>query len=325
MRIRRKKPPVCLDIFLPGGYNYLEKGRTAFGGPAVSLNGGIALKKLSELKTGSSLSFFKEVSPEVFSTLKRLDIDCFEYSFNFNYYMNVLDYTRRAGVYASMAAAAGVEQWSLHLPFAGGLDISNRIPNLRAITLYTNREIIRAAGAAGVKVIVMHPSSEPIKDEDRPERMALAREAIEILSAECEKAGCRLAVENLPRTCLCRTSDEMISLLSGTGAGMVFDTNHCLEEDNVHYIRAVHEAGIELLSLHISDYYRDADGVLDERHDLPGTGINDWKLLLDTILETGYSGPLMYEVTRSPKLRGSEITPEQLGENIKLLRQGRIG
>ena len=282
------------------------------------------MKQLAELKTGSSLSFFGGVDPEVFSVIKRLGIDCFEYSFNYNYYMNVLDYPKRAAVYASMAAAAGIDQWSLHLPFASVLDISTANKNLRAVTLYTNRELIRAAGAAGVKVIVIHPSSEPIIDADRPERMALSRNAIETLQEECVKCGCRLAVENLPRTCLCRTSDEMIALVSGTGAGVVFDTNHCLEEDNIQYIKALHGAGIEILSLHISDYYRDADGKLDERHDLPGSGINDWNSLLEAVLETGYSGPLMYEVSHKPKLRGSEITPEELGENINKLKLGLI-
>jgi hypothetical protein len=32
----------------------------------------------------------------------------------------------------------------------------------------------------------------------------------------------------------------------------------------------------------------------------------------------------MYEVSHKPKLRGSEITPEELGENINKLKLGLI-
>ncbi len=283
------------------------------------------MQKLSEMKTGCSLSFMREISPEVFAALKKMGVDCSEYSFGYDYYMNRADFTKRAGEYAAMAEDSGIAQWSLHLPFSRELDISSQNKVMRAVTLYTDRELIKAAAAAGVKVMVLHPSSEPIDEESRPARMELSRQAIEMLAGVCADSGCRLAVENLPRTCLCRTSDEMITLLSGTGAGIVFDTNHCLIEDNIDFLKAVSAAGLEILSMHISDYYRDADGVLDERHDLPGTGINRWGELLSTVLGTGYRGPLMYEVARKPRLRGTEVSNEELAENMRKLKLGLIG
>ena len=141
-----------------------------------------------------------------------------------------------------------------------------------------------------------------------------------------EENEVKLAVENLPRTCLTRTSDEMISLVKDTGAGMIFDTNHNLIEDNCDYINNVADAGIEILSVHFSDYYRDEDGVLDERHTLPGTGINKWNDIVDTLIARGYEGPLMYEVPANAKNRAPEdpITADELAQNMRDVRDGKI-
>ncbi|MCQ2427307.1 MAG: sugar phosphate isomerase/epimerase [Clostridia bacterium] len=281
------------------------------------------MAELKDLKLGTSMCFMGAISPEKFKELSDNGIDCIEYSYGYNYYMNDAEYPVHAVKYANMARKYGVEPWSIHLPFSRRLDITNENAELRSITLATNKMLIRAAGRAGVKVAVLHPSSEPIEDERRPERMKWSREGIKILQAECEKAGMMLAVEDLPRTCLCRTSDEMIELVRDTGAGVVFDTNHCLVEDNVHYVNALTKAGIKIISLHISDYFR-IDGVLDERHVLPGEGINDWKKLMAAIMKNGYDGPLMYEVPRHPKYNAEPYTTEQLADNMKKLRAGKI-
>jgi len=279
---------------------------------------------IKERKLGTSLCFSREISDEAFGRLAAAGIGCIEYSFGYNHYMNVLEYPAHATKYSNIARRAGLENWSIHLPFSGRLDISNPNNELRDVTIYTNKTLIRAAGRAGVKVAVLHPSSEPIAEEDRPMRLERSRAAIEILKAECDKAGMLLAVENLPRTCLCRTSDEMIKLLSGTGAGVVFDTNHCLAEDNIHYVKAVAAAGIPFYSVHISDYFRDENGVLDERHVLPGEGINKWPELLAALADAGYEGPLMYEVPSKPKTKTEPITVEELADNMKRLRDGKI-
>lgn len=282
------------------------------------------MKKLKDLKLGTSTCFCGIVEEERFAPLAEAGIDCIEYSYNYAYYMMKGDFPAHCVKYSNLARRLGLEPWSIHLPFSGRLDITNENGELRAVTLITNRNLIRAAGRAGVKIAVLHPSSEPIADDRRPDRMKWSKEGISFLAAECERAGMKLAVENLPRTCLCRTSDEMIKLLDGTGAGVVFDTNHSLTEDNVDYVNALTKAGVKILSVHISDYYRDANGVLDERHVLPGEGINDWKALLAAILKNGYDGPLMYEVPSKPQNRQEPITAAELADNMRRLRAGKI-
>lgn len=270
------------------------------------------------LKKGSSLCFCRKLDAEALHTLKSVGIDAAELSFNFDYYMNKLDFPRNWQKFADMARDEGVELWSIHLPFSRSLDISSMKDEFRAITLYTNRTLIEAAGKAGVKVAVLHPSSEPIDDETRPERLRRSREAIIELRKACDAAGMRLAVENLPRTCLCNRAAEMIELVSGTGAGVVFDTNHSLIDENVSFLHSLIDAGLEILTLHISDY-----DFVDERHRLPGDGLNNWAGILAELERCHYSGPLMYEVPCQPKER-DVISPEQLSQNMSDLAAGKI-
>ena len=282
--------------------------------------------KRSEMKIGSSSCFTGSLTEEVLAPLAKAGLDYLEYTGNYVFYMRNCRFPENAEKILETVRKSGLEPWSFHLPFSRKLDISNMDKELRAITIETNRTLINAAARAGVKVIVLHPSSEPITDEDRPERLRLSREAIIELAEVAKANGVRLAVENLPRTCLTRTSDEMIELVKGTGAGVIFDTNHNLIEDNVDYINNVADAGLELLSVHISDYYRDENGILDERHTLPGTGINKWNDIVDTLVARGYEGPLMYEVPSKAKNRDPEdpITAEELTQNMRDLRDGKI-
>ncbi len=282
--------------------------------------------KREEMKIGASMCFKNSLTEENLTSLAKAGLDYIEYCGSYITTMRTFDFPANAEKHLELVRKCGLEPWSFHLPFSRKLDISNTDKELRAITITTNRTLIEAAARAGAKVAVLHPSSEPITDDMRPERMRLSREAIIELCEVAKANGVRLAVENLPRTCLTRTSDEMIELLKDTGAGMIFDTNHNLIEDNCDYINNVADAGIEILSVHCSDYYRDEEGVLDERHTLPGTGINKWNDIVDTLIARGYEGPLMYEVPANAKNRAEDdpITPEELTQNMRDVRDGKI-
>ena len=271
-----------------------------------------------ELKKAASLCFHSRLDREELLCLKTAGIEAVELSFQFDKAMNVYDFPERHEEYRAIAEEVGIELWSLHLPFGGALDISSKEDYLRAITYYTNRKLIEAGAKMGVKVIVLHPSAEPISDDIRPLRLKNSREGIIRLREICDRFGVKLAVENLPRTCLCNTSREMIELLSGTGAGIVFDTNHSLAEDNVEFLSNLADSGIPIYSLHISDY-----DFVDERHRLPGDGINDWDGIFRQLERAGYTGPLMYEVPSKPKER-DELTYEQLSANMTALQSGEI-
>lgn len=202
----------------------------------------------------------------------------------------VLDFPHRAKEIAGEAKAHGVTISSVHLPFGpfSRIDPASPDPAVRAEIMRIQSELLGAAGDAGIGLAIIHPSGEPYREEERGERIACAVDVIGELTGIAKAAGVTLCLENLPRTCLCRTSDEMLQFLDAIpDLRVVFDTNHSLKEDNVHYIRAV---GGKIVTLHVSDY-----DFVDEKHWLPMEGKNDWPAILGALEEMDYSGRFLYE------------------------------
>ena len=241
--------------------------------------------------------------------------DCIEISAPLKSYMEDFDLLHRYGEYAALAAQEGIALWSLHLPFSRVHDISSEDENARSEAILTNLSLIDAAHKMGIGTVVLHPSSEPIADDRRAVRMGLSRDGILRHVERAARYGMAVAVEDLPRTCLCNTAEEMLALLADTGARVCFDTNHCLKEDSVAFLDALRVGGARVQTLHLSDYDR-----VDERHILPGTGVNDWKGILDTLARMDYRGPLMYEVSQRPRsYPGLLNTPEDVKRNFDWL------
>ena len=218
-----------------------------------------------------------------------------------------LDFPHRARQIVSLAREHGVEISSLHLPFAPFLEIdpASFDPAMRRYVVEKQSELLRACGDAGIGLAVIHPSGEPYRDKDRPARLDAAVDTIGRVCEAAVRSGVTLCLENLPRTCLCRTSDEMLRFLNDIPAlRVVFDTNHSLTEDNAHYIRAV---GGKILTLHVSDY-----DFLDEKHGLPLEGKNDWEAILSALEEVGYAGRFLYELR-------SGYSYAQIAENYRRL------
>ena len=165
---------------------------------------------------------------------------------------------------------------------------------------------------------VIHPSFEPIPEADRTKRIENAKKNLKLLNQTAKEHGIVLALENLPRTCLGNHFTEMIELLEATGTSFIFDTNHSLDEDNVEFLKNMIAHGHCPVSLHISDY-----DFVDERHDLPGHGINQWGKLLDLLEHAGYSGPALYEI-RHVVSEERIISFDEVTENINSLLNGDI-
>lgn len=255
---------------------------------------------IKDWKLGASLCFCGRLDREILTEFHDAGIKCVELSFSRDYFYNALDFVNKAGEYAALSRETGVELWSIHLPFSGELDVSNPDDAKRDFTIATNLELIEAAAKAGISVAVVHPSSEPIADCDRESRMERSIAALKLLAEKAVSVGMRLAVEDLPRSCLCHNSAEMRKVIeSDPNINIVFDTNHLLIQDNIEFVRDV---GERIISLHVSDY-----DFIDERHLLPFEGKIDWKALIDALDAKGYKGPWMYEVPSRGKLAASDL------------------
>ena len=191
------------------------------------------------------------------------------------------------------AQQAGLTICSMHLPFSRAISIATLNEEDRAAAIALQRRLIVLAAQYGIHRLVLHPSSEPIADEDRARCMRLAKEALAELAQLADENGSVICVEDLPRTCLGRTADEMLELLSADDRLRVcFDVNHLLTSNGSTHAECVKKLGSKIATLHLSDY-----DFIDERHFLPGNGLINWNEVITLLEEADYSGPFMYEVS----------------------------
>ena len=212
-----------------------------------------------------------------------------------------------------------IHLWSMHLPFWAFdvLEISKK--ELCKQTVAYLCDLIGKASEIGIDKFVVHPSGEPIEECKRAERIKCAQDSLFTLAEYAKKQGAIIAVEDLPRTCLGRNSDEILQLISAhEDLRVCFDTNHLLGEDPVEFIKKI---GRKLVSLHVSDY-----DFINERHWLPGEGKMDWQAILKALDEVGYNGVWLYEIgAKCPNsiLRDRDLTNEDFVKNANELFDGK--
>jgi len=209
----------------------------------------------------------------------------------------------------------GIRLWSCHLPFTpwGMLNISKPDPQVRSYTLDLYKELIRKASDIGVDKFVIHPSLEPIQPEEREEMLQCAMDSLNELAEFAGSRGAVVAVENLPRTCLGNTGDEMLKLISANEKLRVcFDTNHLFQDTHSQFIEKL---GDKIVTLHVSDYDYE-----DEQHWLPGEGKINWPELIAKLEAAGYPGVWMYELTMNARPaihRNRDLTFEDMVANAR--------
>lgn len=228
----------------------------------------------------------KVIDEKLFASYASAGIEAIELS------VRTIDYVLPPmAVLAEYSKRYGVELWTCHLPFGPGSEVDMSSPDaaVRKNTLERHKELIRRASDIGIDKFVCHPSTEPIADDERSDRIKYSMDTLDKLAEFAHECGGVVAVEDLPRSCLGRNSDEMLELLSANDKlRSCFDTNHLLSEDAPSYIRRL---GDRIITAHISDY-----DAINERHWLPGEGILDWSAILSAFNDIGYKGVWMYEI-----------------------------
>ena len=217
----------------------------------------------------------------------------------------------------------GVNLWSLHLPFAdpANLDISSLNEEIRRKTVSWWCGNIEKGAKIGVKLFVVHPSSEPVSEdpETRPQNIEAAKKSLKELAEFAAKFDAVIAVEDLPRTCLGRNAEEIAELISADERLMVcLDTNHMLIDTNLNLIEKL---GKKIATLHVSDY-----DFINERHWLPGEGKVDWQAVYTAILNSGYNGVWLYEInlkTPDNVNRGRDLVFKDFADNAKQIFENK--
>ena len=216
------------------------------------------------------------------------------------------------------ADSAGIIIHSVHLPFSMESNPAQLDESIRRAAVENFKQVIKQSSVTGAGIYVIHASSEPISDADRPKAMENAKKSLTELALFAAEQGIRIAVEDLPRTCLGKNSDEILELISvHENLFVCFDTNHLLGEDNTAFVRRV---GKKIITTHFSDY-----DFIDERHWLPGEGKINWTALMDALDDAEYCGPLMYELKFASKniTRTRPLVPGDFVRNAHELMERR--
>jgi sugar phosphate isomerase/epimerase len=179
--------------------------------------------------------------------------------------------------------------------------------------------LIAKGTAVGITRFVVHPSGEPISDETRANRLSGAKDSLAKLADLAETYGAIIAVEDLPRSCLGNTADELAELISASDKLRVcFDVNHLLQGTHADFLEKL---GDKIITLHISDY-----DFKDEKHWLPGEGDIDWQALYTGLRNVGYDGMWLYELGQTPPRhlhRDRNLTFSDYVENARTIFVGQ--
>lgn len=257
-------------------------------------------------KVGTSSGLFNDFSEQEFESFKKSGIDFIE--IGSGVFRDKSDEESRKWVedIRTKAEAAGIQVWSIHLPFSRVYDISTLNDTDRVSMVTECTRIMNLCAPLKPAKFVIHGSSEPIADSIRDQRIRNSVASLKLLAAEAGKVNGQLALECLPRTCLGNTADELLQIVNAVGGdlGVCFDSNHLLREKPEEFVAKV---GSKITTLHISDY----DGI-DERHWLPGTGIINWTDVVSELVKSGYKGPFMFESSKRKPGSDGSVNTEKL-------------
>lgn len=256
------------------------------------------------------LEYYEGHTKEGFARYKNAGIEYAEISMQ-DETLQKYDFYENPEKILEAAKANGVKLWSFHVPFSWFLNVANLDPVKGPEGMAVMEKGIKAALKIGIKTIVIHPSSEPNDDETRQQKIEKSIENMRYLAKICSEQGAKLCVEDLPRTCLGNSSFDIITYLNEIPEmDLCFDTNHLTMQTNEDFLDDLieHKLHGRIRTLHVSDY-----DFIDERHRLPGDGINDWPLILSKLEELDYNGVFMYEVSK-PRERDL-LTLEDIRKN----------
>lgn len=208
---------------------------------------------------------------------------------------------------------------SLGNPLAGGMEHSNEVM----------LQSLRTAAELGVKVLTMHtartrlvnrfaPESGPIPDTDLPGAVERTLKQLDVLIPEAEKLGIIIALENLflPST----TATHLMSIMEKArhaNLGFCYDSGHALIVEKVpgktpdmiadwiawgweNDTMTFQDDQLDImLNDVVTTHFHDNDGTGD-LHQLPGTGIADWKRIAERMRKAPRLLSVQSEVGKTP-------------------------
>ena len=191
----------------------------------------------------------------------------------------------------AMIEGRGIRVTTVHALSRGANGLASLDDSLQD-ALNAVRTALDLAVEFAADAVVVHAGAAPLNPEERGQFLDQARRSLDIVGERCRQTGKRIAIERLPRTALGNSVDELLQLMDGLDPqtfGVCMDTNHLMDRPQ-DLADEVSRLGDRLIATHLSDY----DGV-DEKHEMPGTGVVDWKSFMEALTDIDYQGGLTYE------------------------------
>lgn len=260
----------------------------------MSVVAGSDREKLDDWDTGISIAGYNDQAFKKIGPIKAAGFDCIQLSLPASTRPAMTDEQKIEWLKKFSAACDKIDLdiEYVHVPFSGKHDISLLDDAKREAFLAEVIQLMDWNKYMDADIFVIHPSAEPIANEQRPARIKNSIASLKRLNAEAKKRDIRLAVENLPRTCLCNTSTEtnMIIAQSGPDMQLCFDTNHLLKETPEQFLANFKG---KIAAIHVSDY-----DYIDEKHWIPYQGKCDWNSIVKELLRHHYDGVFMFESSK---------------------------
>ena len=196
----------------------------------------------------------------------------------------------------------GLKLQSVHAPF-GKVD-SLWYPNEHTdVVMNRLLSCFRASAEVEAPFVVIHP----FITFTRNEATSAGIDNFGILVREAKSLGLRLAIENVEGEAYL---DGLLEAFKGENhVGFCWDTGHEMCYNRHRDLLA--DYGDRLFGTHINDNLgiKDPGGVItfhDDLHLLPFDGIANWQKIADRLVESGFDGPLTFELKMDTKLNGCD-------------------
>ena len=184
----------------------------------------------------------------------------------------------------------GVSVHAIHGPC---VDLSSPDERERAQAVERSLLAMEAVKTLGGELLVMHPAWPRDPTVPTAVRLNHAVDALARLAESCNKAGIRLAVENLlPVECFSGSADmlEILDRVPGV-AGLCFDSCHAsLTEEGLDTM--IEALAPKVVFTHLSDSF-----LKDDDHHPPGLGLQPLPQEIATLQGAGYGGVYNFELS----------------------------
>ncbi len=225
-------------------------------------------------------SYAFEHTSERFAKLRASGLEAVELSAGNSLKIGIKEFVR-------MARENDVLVWSCHLPYRPTIALLD--PEVRKTVLPTLMPIIEECSDLGIDKFIIHPSLPLPADADRNEHKLCSMEMLNTLAEFAHSNGAVIAVEDMIRSCLGNSAEELLEIISVNDKLRVcFDVNHLLNNTHEEFLKLLHD---KIVTVHISDY-----DFVQERHWLPGKGKINWPELYSLFKKYGYNGVWMHEL-----------------------------